>query len=220
MINADFKFDFADYLANAENPPVKSLGEILDRGLVHSALESNFRTAQRRRAARHRRRAPRAHQTDGDSTGDGGGADEHRARGASLSDAAPEAGAHRRRPGRQQLHRERALGPARARHPRGLHHRRPAVGIDLLGGAFEEQELLSLGYSIEETLKLRRPPFSTPALVGGKRPAPRTATAYVLRHRRPTDVRRERVAAAVHGHSDSGGARPFVGGVGSFRHNG
>jgi Asp-tRNA(Asn)/Glu-tRNA(Gln) amidotransferase A subunit family amidase len=44
MINADFKFDFADYLAKAENPPVTSLGEILDRGLVHSALESNFRT--------------------------------------------------------------------------------------------------------------------------------------------------------------------------------
>ena len=51
------------------------------------------------------------------------------------------------------------------------------VGIDLLGGAFAEQELLSLGYSIEEALKLRRAPFSTPALVGGERPAPRTATA-------------------------------------------
>src|SRR6185369_13531895 len=34
-----------------------------------------------------------------------------------------------------------------------------------------------LGYAMEATLKLRRAPFSTPALVGGKRPAPRTATA-------------------------------------------
>jgi len=47
------------------------------------------------------------------------------------------------------------------------------IGMDLLGGAFREADLLSLGYSIEETLKLRRPPFSTPALVGGKRPAAR-----------------------------------------------
>ncbi len=30
--------------AKSENPPVKSLGEILDRGLYHAALESTFRT--------------------------------------------------------------------------------------------------------------------------------------------------------------------------------
>src|SRR6185295_14088865 len=43
MINSDFKFDLADYLAKAGNAPVKSLGDILDRGLYHSALESTFR---------------------------------------------------------------------------------------------------------------------------------------------------------------------------------
>ena len=43
MINADFKFDLMEYLAKAENPPVTSLGDILDRGLYHSALESTFR---------------------------------------------------------------------------------------------------------------------------------------------------------------------------------
>ena len=43
MITSDFKFDLADYLARADNPPVKSLGEILDRGMYHSALESTFR---------------------------------------------------------------------------------------------------------------------------------------------------------------------------------
>jgi hypothetical protein len=51
------------------------------------------------------------------------------------------------------------------------------VGIELLGAAFKEQELLSLGYAMEQTLKLRRPPFSTPSLVAGKRPAPRSAAA-------------------------------------------
>ena len=48
--------------------------------------------------------------------------------------------------------------------------------MDLLGGAFKEQDLLSLGNSIQQTLKLRRPPFSAPALVNGKRPAARTAS--------------------------------------------
>jgi hypothetical protein len=50
------------------------------------------------------------------------------------------------------------------------------VGMDLLAGAFGESRLLSLGYSIEQVLKLRRPPFSTPALIDGKRPAARTAS--------------------------------------------
>jgi hypothetical protein len=47
----------------------------------------------------------------------------------------------------------------------------------LLGAAFKEQDLLSLGYAIEQTLNLRRQPFSTPALVADKRPPARTATA-------------------------------------------
>ena len=42
--------------------------------------------------------------------------------------------------------------------------------------AFSEQELLSLGFAIEQTLHLRRPPFSTPPLIAGARPAPRSTT--------------------------------------------
>jgi hypothetical protein len=44
--------------------------------------------------------------------------------------------------------------------------------MDLLGPAWSEGSLLALGFSIEQTLKLRRPPFSTPALVNGKAPSP------------------------------------------------
>jgi Asp-tRNA(Asn)/Glu-tRNA(Gln) amidotransferase A subunit family amidase len=54
MINAEFKFDLADYLAKSDHPPVKSLGEILDRGLYHTALESTFRL----------RNAPEQRETD------------------------------------------------------------------------------------------------------------------------------------------------------------
>ncbi|HEX7777785.1 MAG TPA: amidase family protein, partial [Vicinamibacterales bacterium] len=43
VIDAEFKFDLADYLAAASNPPVRSLGEILDRGLYHQALDASFR---------------------------------------------------------------------------------------------------------------------------------------------------------------------------------
>jgi len=50
------------------------------------------------------------------------------------------------------------------------------VGMDLLGRTFGESDLLSLGFAIEQTLKLRRPAFSTPALIAGKAPAPRRTT--------------------------------------------
>ena len=42
------------------------------------------------------------------------------------------------------------------------------VGMDLIGEAFTEQDLLSLGLGIEKLLNLRRPPFSTPALSNGR----------------------------------------------------
>ena len=46
------------------------------------------------------------------------------------------------------------------------------VGMELMGEAFSEPQLLSLGLGIENVLKLRRPPFSTPALANGTAPQP------------------------------------------------
>jgi Asp-tRNA(Asn)/Glu-tRNA(Gln) amidotransferase A subunit family amidase len=43
VIDFEFKFDLADYLAAMPNPLVRSLGEILDRGLYHQALDATFR---------------------------------------------------------------------------------------------------------------------------------------------------------------------------------
>ena len=176
MINADFKFDLAEYLAGAGNPPVKSLGEILDRGLYHSALEATFRarnnvesreTDQARRARIKRGALRTALETV---------LDEHRLvaliyptlrrKPARIGEAQGgpncQVSAHSGLP---------ALGV-----PAGFSDDGLPVGMDLLGGPFTEQALLSLGYAIEQTLDLRRPPFSTPALVGGKAPASRTTS--------------------------------------------
>src|SRR5205085_8512619 len=43
MIAYDFKFDLAEYLAKSPEAPVQSLADVLDRGLLHSPLEQNFR---------------------------------------------------------------------------------------------------------------------------------------------------------------------------------
>ena len=56
--------------------------------------------------------------------------------------------------------------------PRGL-----PVGVELLGPAFAEQKLLSLAYGWEQLGKPRQPPFSTPQLINGKAPGPIRAIA-------------------------------------------
>jgi Asp-tRNA(Asn)/Glu-tRNA(Gln) amidotransferase A subunit family amidase len=177
MISADFKFDLAEYLAKADNAPVKSLGEILDRGLYHTALDSTFRTRnavpQRETEASRRARVKRValrHAIEG-------ALDEHHV-------AALVYPTLRRKPARI------GDGQAGSTCQVSAHSGLPAldvpagftddglpIGMELLGAAFKEQALLSLGYAIEQAQHVRRPPFSTPALVAGARPAPRTATA-------------------------------------------
>ena len=59
LIDFDFKFDLADYLAGIPDAPVTSLGEILDAGLHHEALDRTFR----RRNARSERDTPELAET-------------------------------------------------------------------------------------------------------------------------------------------------------------
>ena len=56
MIDDDFKFDLA-IPGEIRNAPVKSLGEILDRGLYHTALEGDIPGAQRPKQRETERRA-------------------------------------------------------------------------------------------------------------------------------------------------------------------
>jgi hypothetical protein len=176
-INADFKFDFAEYLAGAENPPVTSIGEILERGLFHASLESSLRsrnavtsrdTAASRRARQKRAAIRKAVEALL--------AEQRlvalvyptlRRKAARLGDA--------QGPSNCQISAHSGL-PALGL-PAGFTDDGVPIGMDLLGAAFSEPDLLSLGHAIERTLELRRPPFSTPALVAGLPPALRTATA-------------------------------------------
>src|SRR6478735_4796885 len=59
VIADEFKFDLMAYLAKHDNAPVKSLGDILDRGLYHAELESTFRlrNAPEKKETEHYRQA-------------------------------------------------------------------------------------------------------------------------------------------------------------------
>jgi Asp-tRNA(Asn)/Glu-tRNA(Gln) amidotransferase A subunit family amidase len=175
MINSDFKFDLADYLAAAENAPVRSLGEILERGLFHTALENQFRT----------RNEPERRETDVSRRARIKRVAIRNAVEAVLAEHRLNALVYptlRRKPSRLgdaqtgsncQLSAHSGL-PALSV-PAGFSEDGVPVGLDLLGSAFAEQELLSLGLAVESTLNVRRQPFSTPALVAGRRPPPKKA---------------------------------------------
>jgi Asp-tRNA(Asn)/Glu-tRNA(Gln) amidotransferase A subunit family amidase len=174
MITHDFKFDLAEYLARNPDAPVKSLEQILDRGLYHTALESTFRmrnAVQSRDsdAARRARIKQAALRRVLESV-----LEEHRLTAILYPTL-------RRKPARIgeaqggsncQVSAHSGL-PALAL-PAGFTDDGLPVGTDLLGAAFSEQQLLSLGYSIEKVLQVRRSPFSTPPLMNGKAPAPQS----------------------------------------------
>ena len=206
MINYDFKFDLAEYLAKSTDSPVKSLGEVLDLGLFHTALESTLRMRNavesrendQSRRARIKRTALR-HVVEA-------ALDEHRL-------AALVYPTLRRKPARlgdgqgpSNCQLSASSGLPALGVPAGFTDDGLPVGMDVLGGAFQEEGLLSLSYSIEQTLKLRRLPFSAPALIGGKRPAGRTRSV-TFHPRTPSGAADERVRVVLEVTYDESSAR-------------
>jgi hypothetical protein len=172
LIRHEFKFDLADYLAAVPDAPVHSLREILDHGLHHEALDERFRDRDR----------PERRDTD-----------EYRAALAEQEQL--------RRLLREAFDRHRldAIAfPTMQRPPARIgetqegsscqiaaHSGFPAlsapagftadglpIGIELLGRPFEDARLVAMAYAYEQATQPRRPPDTTPELVGGRPPEP------------------------------------------------
>jgi amidase len=179
VINAEFKFDLADYLSRHADAPVTSLGEILDRGMYHAALEGTFRArnAVEKRGTDQERRARIKRVAIRDAVV--AVMDEHRVsallyptlrrKPARIGEA--QGGSNCTLSAHSGLP---ALGVPAAWTTDGL-----PIGVDLLGRPWTEADLLSLGFGMEQLLKLRAVPFSTPALVAGKSPVPRPFTVAI-----------------------------------------
>jgi len=179
VIADEFKFDLADYLAKQPNAPVKSLGEIIDRGLHHDQLDATFRlrnSPEKRETERYRqafvkRRALRAAVL------------------ATLEEQRIDALAYptmRRKPvtiGEAQAGSNCQLsattGLPAISVPAGFTVDGLPIGLELLGGTFQEAALLKLAYGWEQATQPRRAPFSTPPLVNGTAPAPVSFDATV-----------------------------------------
>ncbi|MGD9905335.1 MAG: amidase [Vicinamibacterales bacterium] len=180
VIGDEFKFDLADYLARQPNAPVKTLGEILDRGLHHAQLDQTFRLrnqpetrqTEHYRQALVKRRAIRAAVL------------------AVLEEQTLDALAYptlRRKPtliGEAQIgstcQLSAASGLPAIALPAGFTVDGLPIAVELLGGVFTEATLLNYAYAAEQAGTRRRPPFSTPPLVGGQAPRPATVAVQII----------------------------------------
>ncbi len=189
MIGLEFKWDLIDYLAVTPAAQVKSLQDILDRGLYHVRLEANFRrraaTEEMDSVAYSRAMAKRAAARDAVlATMDELSLDALvyptiRRRAAQIGD--PQRGSN------CQLSATTGL-PALSV-PAGFTSAGLPTGLELLGGPLEDARLLALGFAYEQSTQPRRAPGRTPPLEDGRAPEPVTfvvvaqggrATAQVL----------------------------------------
>ena len=175
VIADEFKFDLMAYLAKQPNAPVKSLSEIIDRGLHHAELDATFRLrnqpekrdTEHYRQAMVKRRALRAAVL------------------ATLEEHRIDALAYptlRRKPaligeaqGGTNCQLSATTGLPAIAMPAGFSTDGLPIGLELLGGAWEEARLLKYAFAWEQASKPRRAPFSTPPLVKGVAPAPYSA---------------------------------------------
>jgi len=172
VIADEFKFDLAAYLAKQPNAPVKSLGEIIERGLHHDQLDATFRlrNAPEKKETEHyrqafvKRRALRAAVLAAleEQRIDALAYPTMRRKPAMIGDA--QAGSNCQLSATTGLP---AISIPAGFTPDGL-----PIGLELLGGAFTEATLLKFAYGWEQATSPRRAPFSTPPLVNGIAPAP------------------------------------------------
>lgn len=161
----EFKFDLADYLTRTPDAPVRSLDEIVERGLYHEVLERGYRTSievesldtdEYREAIARRdetRQAVLALM------------DEHELdalvyptiRQTAMRIGARQTGSNCRLSAQSGL-------PA-ITVPAGFARDGMPVGVELLGRAFAEPRLIALAYAYEQATHHRRPPVTTPSLV-------------------------------------------------------
>ena len=164
VIDAEFKFDLADYLAAAPQAPVRSLGEILERGLYHQALDATFRRrngieardTESYRTSLARREAARKAVLDA--------MDAERVTALVYPTIRRKASLVGEAQGGVNCQLSPTTGLPALSVPAGFTSDGLPVGIEFVGRPFTEADLLKLGGAFERATRARRPPPSTPPL--------------------------------------------------------
>ena len=171
VIHTEFKFDLMEYLETAPGAPVASLDEILERGLLHAALEGGFR----------RRNEVERPDTEDHRTALARQEEIRQALVRVLDDQALDAfvyptlrrqAAHIGEPQRGGNCRVSATsGFPAITVPAGFTDDGMPIGMELLGRPFSDPELVGFAFAFEQATQRRRPPSTTPPLSAGVAPS-------------------------------------------------
>jgi Asp-tRNA(Asn)/Glu-tRNA(Gln) amidotransferase A subunit family amidase len=177
VIPFEFKYDLMDYLAAIPNAPVPSLATILADGAYHIALANTFRTreASGTRDSPAYKAALAARTTTRNmvvSFLDSNHLD------ALLYPTLRRKAAYIGEVQRGTTCQISAVSglPALSM-PAGFTPDGMPIGIEMLGRPLSDEQLVSFAYDYETATHPRRPPSTTPPLVGGKAPAPASFAA-------------------------------------------
>ena len=166
VIDLEFKWDLADYLAAAAAAPVDSLGDIISQGVLHEALVGtmNRRNTATERNSEAYRTALARQQAFRDSVV------------AAIDRAGLDAIAYptvRRPPTRvgeaqpgSTCGLSATTGLPAISMPAGFAPGGLPVGVELLGRPLDDVRLVALAYAYEQAVQPRRPPPYTPPLSG------------------------------------------------------
>lgn len=168
----EFKFDFAAYLARHPDAPVKSLGEIIERGLYHEALDQVFRlrNAPEKRETEHYRLALLKRRALRDAVDNALEAQRVDVMAYPTLKRKPTLIGEPQLGGNCQL--SATTGLPAITMPAGFTVDGLPVGLELLGPAFSEPALLGVAFAWEQAATHRRAPFSAPPLITGVSPKP------------------------------------------------
>jgi Asp-tRNA(Asn)/Glu-tRNA(Gln) amidotransferase A subunit family amidase len=172
VIDLEFKFDLADYLAAEPGALVRSVDDILRTGLYHASLEERLR----------RRNAPATRNSEAYRNALARRSALQRALNAEFEREHLDAMAYptmRRKPaiiGEPQSGSTCALSaqsgfPALSA-PAGFTDDALPIGIELLGRPWSDARLVAFAFDFEQATHHRKPPVTTPPLVAGHAPAP------------------------------------------------
>jgi Asp-tRNA(Asn)/Glu-tRNA(Gln) amidotransferase A subunit family amidase len=171
VIDYEFKYDLIDYLAHIPNAPVKSLGEILDRGLYDIALEAGLRRRERQgtRDSEAYRSALGLRVVARDlivAFLDANNLD------ALVYPTLTRKAAIIGEPQRGATCQYSAVtGLPALSMPAGFTPDGLPIGVELLGRPLADARLVSLAFDYEQSVHPRRPPPTTPPLENGLPPA-------------------------------------------------
>jgi len=162
LIRFEFKFHLNEYLARTPHAPVRTLAEILDKGLFHPAVEQGFRRSNdvatldsdeyRAMAAKQTQLREALLKTMDDNRVVALVYPTLRRTAAKIGE--PQSGGN--------CHASAATGLPAITVPAGFADDGMPVGVELLGRPFTEPELLKLAYSFEQATHHRRLPSLTP----------------------------------------------------------